>query len=201
MIWNKRQVTLLPFLTSGLLSSVKLEILTTRHFVRFKSNLGVQSKKKMRKSRRTLLQCHLYWFQPFLFSRSCSHVKEICLPNHAQAIRDHSSSITEQKVIVLENAMSRCFQVVLSYFCMEKSPLRGMFSPDEHKKLLNLSPPRLLICHACDLLKTSTQKMFLPAKAIFMNWIIFEWTWRFFEFCPYFAHIIPMMFCFSVPFI
>ena len=95
-------------------------------------------------------------------------MKEICLPNHAQAIRDHSSSITEQKVIVLENAMSRCFQVVLSYSCMEKSPLRGMFS-DELKKLRNLSPPRIPICHARDLLKTSTQKMFLPAKAIFMN--------------------------------
>lgn len=52
---------------------------------------------------------------------------------------------------------------------MEKSPLRGMFSPDEHKKLRNLSLPRILICHARDLLKTSTQKMFLPAKAIFMN--------------------------------
>ena len=51
---------------------------------------------------------------------------------------------------------------------MEKSPLRGMFS-DELKKLRNLSPPRIPICHARDLLKTSTQKMFLPAKAIFMN--------------------------------
>lgn len=201
MIWNKRQVTLPPFLTSGLLSSVKLEILTTRHFVRFKSNLGVQSKKKCENLAEHCSNATFTGFNPFLFSRSCSHVKEICLPNHAQAIRDHSSSITEQKVIVLENAMSRCFQVVLSYSCMEKSPLRGMFSPDEHKKLRNLSPPRILICHARDLLKISTQKMFLPAKAIFMNWIIFEWTWRFFEFCPYFAHIIPTMFCFSVPFI
>lgn len=85
-----------------------------------------------KKENKTHSNC--YWiFNPFLFSRSCSHVKEICLPNHAQAIRDHSSSITEQKVTVLENAMSRCFQVVLSYSCMEKSPLRGMFSPDEHK--------------------------------------------------------------------